>query len=84
MRRLAEQPLVHQPGAGWRYGWSHTVLGRVIEVAADMPLDEYLAAAIFNPLEMVDTGFHVPPDKVERLAAVYEPVGGGAAPDRQR
>ncbi len=76
MRRLAEQPLVHQPGEGWRYGWSHDVLGRVIEVVADQPLDEYLAAAVFGPLDMVDSGFYVPPDKVERLAAVYDTAAG--------
>jgi CubicO group peptidase (beta-lactamase class C family) len=76
MRRLAAHPLAHQPGEGWRYGYSHTVLGRVIEVAANQPLDEYLASAIFTPLGMVDSGFYVPPDKAERLAAVYEPVAG--------
>jgi CubicO group peptidase (beta-lactamase class C family) len=76
MRRLAEQPLVHQPGAGWRYGWSLDVLGRVIEVVSDLPLDEYLAAAIFLPLGMVDSGFYVPADKVGRLAAVYESKAG--------
>jgi CubicO group peptidase (beta-lactamase class C family) len=76
MRRVAAHPLAHQPGEGWRYGWSHTVLGRVIEVAADRPLDEYLASAIFTPLGMVDSGFYVPPDKAERLAAVYESVAG--------
>ena len=72
MRRLAAQPLAHQPGDGWWYGWSHAVLGRVIEVAANQPLDEYLASAIFEPLGMVDSGYYVPPEKVERLAAVYE------------
>ena len=72
MRRLAAHPLAHQPGEGWRYGWSLATLGRVIEVVADRPLDEYLASAVFSPLGMVDSGFHVPPDKVERLAAVYE------------
>ncbi|OGN81087.1 MAG: hypothetical protein A2X23_05105 [Chloroflexi bacterium GWC2_73_18] len=77
MRRLAAHPLAHQPGEGWRYGWSHTVLGRVIEVAANQPLDECLASAIFTPLSMVDSGFHVPADKVERLAAVYESGDGG-------
>ncbi len=76
MRRLARQPLAHQPGAGWRYGWSHDVLGRVIEIVAGLPLDEYLATAIFDSLGMVDSGFYVPPDKVGRLAAVYESAGG--------
>ena len=74
MRRLAAHPLVHQPGEGWRYGFGHTVLGRVIEVAANQPLDEYFASAIFTPLGMVDSGFYVPPDKLERLAVVYESV----------
>ncbi len=76
MRRLARQPLVHQPGEAWRYGWSHDVLGRVIEVAGELPLDEYLASAIFGPLGMVDSGFYVPPDKVGRLAAVYDAPDG--------
>jgi CubicO group peptidase (beta-lactamase class C family) len=76
MRRLAEQPLAHQPGAGWRYGWSHDVLGRVIEIATDLPLDGYLASAIFAPLGMGDSGFYVPPDKIGRLAAVYESAAG--------
>ena len=76
MRRIAVQPLAHQPGAGWRYGWSHAVLGRMIEIVGGLPLDEYLASAIFDPLDMVDSGFYVPPDKVGRLAAVYESTGG--------
>ncbi len=74
LRRLAGHPLAHQPGEDWRYGWSHAVLGRVIEVAADRPLDEYLSSSIFTPLGMVDTAFHVPPDKAGRLAIVYESV----------
>jgi CubicO group peptidase (beta-lactamase class C family) len=77
MRRLAAHPLAHQPGRGWNYGWSHHVLGRVIEVAADRPLDDYLAESIFRPLGMPDSGFYVPPEKIERLAVVYEQVPGG-------
>jgi len=77
MRRLAARPLAHQPGRGWTYGWSHHVIGRVIEVAADRPLDDYLDAEIFRPLGMVDTGFYVPPEKIDRLAAVYESKDGG-------
>ena len=76
MLRITAQPLMHQPGEGWWYGSSHAVLGRVIEVAADQPLDEYLASSIFRPLGMVDNGFYVPPEKVERLAAVYESQHG--------
>jgi len=76
MRRLAAHPLVHQPGEGWRYGSSLSVLGRVIEVIADRPLGEYLAAAVFASLGMVDTGYRVPPGKAGRLAAVHASEGG--------
>ena len=76
MRRLEVQPLAHQPGADWVYGMSHDVLGRVIEVVAGQPLDAYLDAAVFGPLGMVDTGFWLRPDKIGRLARVYEPVDG--------
>jgi CubicO group peptidase (beta-lactamase class C family) len=76
MRRLAARPLAHQPGRGWTYGWSHHVLGRIIEVVANRPLDEYLESRIFRPLGMVDTGFYVPPKETDRLAAVYESRDG--------
>ena len=80
MRRLAAHPLAHQPGAHWVYGWSHSVLGAVIEVVTDRPLDVYLEGAIFGPLGMVDSGFSVPPEKLARLAVVYDQVDGGLRP----
>jgi CubicO group peptidase (beta-lactamase class C family) len=76
MRRISAHPLAHQPGRGWRYGFSHDVVGRVIEIAAGQQLDDYLDARIFTPLGMVDTGFYVSPEKAERMAAVYESVDG--------
>lgn len=80
MRRLAAHPLAHQPGGGWVYGWSHDVVGAVIEVVTDQPLDAYLHRAIFGPLGMVDTAFDVPPEKLGRLAVVYDQVDGGLRP----
>jgi len=76
VRRLAAHPLAHQPGEGWVYGFSHDVLGRVIEVAADQSLDECFDSAIFTPLGMVDSGFFVPAEKVARLATVYQSEDG--------
>jgi len=43
------------------------VLGRVIEVASGEPLDQFLQSRIFAPLQMVDTGFYVPEEKLGRL-----------------
>ena len=53
------------------------VLGRVVEVVGKEPLDRFFADNILIPLGMNDTGFHVPPKEVGRLAAVYIPVGHG-------
>jgi CubicO group peptidase (beta-lactamase class C family) len=47
------------------------ILGRVIEVASGMSLDEFFQKRILQPLGMVDTGFDVPAAKASRLAALY-------------
>ena len=44
-----------------------------------MPFEDYLEEKIFRPLEMVDTAFHTPPEKLERFAKLYQhlPQTGG-------
>ncbi len=68
---LAALPLQFQPGTTWEYGHSTDILGRVVEVAAGMPLDRYLQQEIFDPLGMKDTAFRVAPEKQNRIA---EPI----------
>ena len=69
--KLATLPLEFSPGTAWAYSVATDVLGSLIEVLSGEPLDEYLRRHIFEPLGMVDTGFQVRPDQVERLAACY-------------
>lgn len=76
--RLAEIPLMFEPGTEWAYSVSSDVLGRLIEVISGQPLPEYLRDHIFRPLGMVDTDFHVHPAKVERLADIYSADATGA------
>jgi CubicO group peptidase (beta-lactamase class C family) len=71
MDLLAGLPLVFQPGTQWRYSMATDVLGYVVQVVADMPLDDFMKERIFKPLGMVDTDFVVPAEKVKRLAPVY-------------
>lgn len=71
--RLAAQPLAFQPGREWRYGLSIDVLGRVVEVASGLSLEEFFRTQIFEPLRMHDTGFRVPDAKLGRLATTYTP-----------
>ena len=75
--RIAQVPLHHHPGTAWEYSLATDVLGRVVEVASGMTLDDAFRSRIFEPLGMVDTHFVLPPEKRDRLAAVYEPDGSG-------
>ncbi len=77
VRQLAALPLAHQPGARFTYGFSHDVLGRLVEVISGQSFDTFLQERVFDPLEMVDTGFAVPQNASGRLAAVYASNGRG-------
>ena len=69
--KLAQIPLAFDPGTDWAYSVSIDVLGRVIEVASGDTLDVFLRETIFKPLDMDDTAFNVPPEKLDRFAANY-------------
>jgi CubicO group peptidase (beta-lactamase class C family) len=75
--KLAQIPLAFDPGTDWTYGVSIDVLGRVIEVATGETLDAFLRKTIFEPLDMPDTAFNVPPEKLSRFAANYARSTGG-------
>jgi CubicO group peptidase (beta-lactamase class C family) len=87
LARLAELPLVFQPGEGWRYHHSFPILGILLARVTGRSLGEHLEADLFGPLRMIDTGLWVPDDKCDRLPAAYrfsgdeqvemEPTGGG-------
>jgi len=71
LRRLGTLPLMHQPGEKWMYNVGSYVLGVLIARASGAPLETFLRQRIFEPLGMKDTGFSVPPGKLDRLAAAY-------------
>jgi CubicO group peptidase (beta-lactamase class C family) len=76
VERVATLPLAAQPGERWTYSISTDVLGYVVQVASGRPLEEFLQQEVFEPLGMVDTGFHVPPGKQDRLVRCYYRRGG--------
>jgi CubicO group peptidase (beta-lactamase class C family) len=57
--KLANLPLVHQPGTVWEYSMSTDVLGRIVEVVSGMALDQFVEERIAEPLRMTATGFSV-------------------------
>jgi CubicO group peptidase (beta-lactamase class C family) len=71
MTTLAPLPLSFHPGTRWEYSVASDVLGRVVEVISGESFGEFLSRRIFEPLNMPDTDFWVPPAKLDRLCALY-------------
>ncbi|MBD2868657.1 beta-lactamase family protein [Paenibacillus sp. IB182493] len=76
MKRLGRLPLIHQPGERWMYHTGSDVLGVLIARASGQPLERFLRERIFEPLGMMDTGFHVPGNKLDRLPTSYRREAG--------
>ncbi|HUQ51292.1 MAG TPA: serine hydrolase domain-containing protein [Gammaproteobacteria bacterium] len=71
--RLGGTALEFQPGTRWAYspGAGFETLGRVLEIASGMPLDEFFATRIFAPLGMRDITFWPSDSQWPRVATVY-------------
>ncbi len=85
LAKLGTMPLLFNPGEGWAYSVSVDVQGILIERIAKVSLDRFLKERIFEPLDMPDTGFHVPVEKRDRFATLYNSDGNsGLAPGDHR
>ncbi|MDR2534873.1 MAG: beta-lactamase family protein [Treponema sp.] len=73
----ARIPLCFHPGEYWMYGFSHDVLGRLIEAVSSKSLGKYMEETIFAPLGLRDTQFYVPAEKRSRLTKAYSPTKTG-------
>jgi CubicO group peptidase (beta-lactamase class C family) len=78
--RLAEFPLVYQPGTRWSYSMGLDLMGRVIEVVAGQPFDRFLQERLFDPLGMGDTHFQVPRSAAGRMTTSYLLANGNLLP----
>ena len=78
--RLAECPLVYQPGTRWSYSMGLDLMGRVIEVVSGQPFDAFLKERFFDPLGMRDTHFQVPRADAARMTTSYYLANGTLLP----
>ncbi|WP_068075440.1 serine hydrolase domain-containing protein [Novosphingobium lentum] len=78
--RLAELPLVYEPGTRWSYSVGLDLMGRVIEVVSGKPFDRFVHDAILAPTGMTSTFFRVPESDVGRLTTNYGVMGGMSLP----
>ncbi|MBP2369041.1 serine hydrolase domain-containing protein [Pseudonocardia parietis] len=94
LARLAELPLIAQPGRRWLYQTPGDLLGVLLARVCGTDLGRVLQERVFTPLGMRDTGFDVPEASLDRfvpqLAAapeggfgVFDPIDGAwsAPPD---
>ncbi|MBF6327710.1 serine hydrolase domain-containing protein [Nocardia transvalensis] len=76
VRTLARQPLAADPGTVWEYGMAMDVLGRILELADNRPLDEIVERRVCGPLGLRDTGFSVAGSDLDRVARRLSDVPG--------
>ena len=70
-KEAAKNPLKFEPGTTWWYSYATDICGYLIEVLSGQKLDVFLKKRIFDPLEMNDTFFEIPKDKLDRLTTLY-------------
>jgi CubicO group peptidase (beta-lactamase class C family) len=80
--KLAQTPLDFQPGTLWRYSglYGLDVLARIVEITSGQPYDQFLKQRLFDPLGMKDTGFAPTPERMARVATVYQRSPNGLTP----
>jgi len=69
---ISSLPLIGQPGQRWEYSFSTDVLGRLIEVVSNQKLGDFFKENIFDPLNMTDTNFFIPREKLNRAAQGFD------------
>ena len=67
--KLATLPLRFEPGTRYHYSAATDVLGALVERLSGQTLEQFFQERIFGPLEMHDTFFNVPDDKMTRVAS---------------
>ncbi|OXM82543.1 serine hydrolase domain-containing protein [Paenibacillus rigui] len=76
-KALSAAPLAFDPGTHWQYGFSHDILGALIEIWSGKSLGQFLKEELFDPLGMEDTFFRIPDDKLDRLCSMYDRTEDG-------
>jgi len=68
VNKLSELPLVYHPGDRWHYSTAPDVLALLIEKFSGQTVEEFLQERLFDPLDMDDTGYNIPDNKLNRQA----------------
>ncbi|MXY53987.1 MAG: beta-lactamase family protein [Gammaproteobacteria bacterium] len=74
--KLADIPLLFEPGSRWHYGFSSDVLGHLVERVSGQPLDGFFEDRLFSPLGMDDSYFDVPDAALKRFGTDHHVTDG--------
>jgi CubicO group peptidase (beta-lactamase class C family) len=77
IEQLATLPLDFSPGEMWTYSVSIDVMGYLVQKLSGQSFGEFLRTRLFEPLQMHDTAFYCPEEKLPRFASCYQPKHGG-------
>jgi CubicO group peptidase (beta-lactamase class C family) len=72
VEKLAQVPLLYEPGSRWSYSLSTDVCGYLVEAISGQSFESFLQERLFEPLDMPDTGFSISDAQLDRFAACYE------------
>ena len=70
--RIADLPLMFQPGGEWFYSVASGLLGVIVSRISGQPFSDFLQERIFGPLGMTDTAFETRAQNADRLVTFYE------------
>ncbi len=82
--KVAAGPLDFQPGSRWMYSGTVglDVVARIIEIVSGTPFNGFVQERIFDPLDMKDTHWNIPEDKIPRLVVIRGDKGNWRKPTR--
>ncbi len=69
-KRLANVPMLYQPGTQWEYSIAVDVQAALVEKLSGQPFAEYVRTHIFEPLGMTETAWRQPDAWLPRFAAM--------------
>lgn len=78
--RVAQAPLIAQPGTTWHYSMGLDVLAAVIEKASGEKFETFLRRRLLDPLKMTSTDWQVAPGDIGRFATNYAFAGDRLVP----
>jgi methyl acetate hydrolase len=76
--------LLFEPGTCWEYGTSTEQLGKLVEAISGLTLEEYFQKNILQPLDMRDTSYNVPAEKVSRIVSLHQRQPDGSLREQPR